>query len=226
MNVGCSREKIIFGSNNHPMARIVQTNSPELFARVWNKKSCPKVFLPSQRSAVRNNNSAMERNEWRDLDSNPSEMQRRRSRSRSRSRESDKREYRKSLSRCIHDHSEVYDEDFSDHRLSNNRDYIKRNRRRMSPAEIDRDISVIEHYSCSSGSDAKSLEDRGKKSRRKRSYPNRNKRREFFDYSRKPRYHWDSELEDWEDALTEDKTLLTQAAIGLCLCFGLTFCLS
>jgi hypothetical protein len=238
---------LILGRNNHPMARIVQTNSPEIFTRVWNKKSCPKVFLPAQGPAVRTNNIATERNDWIDLDSNPSKIQRRRSRSssRSRSRESDNREYRKSRSRCIDDCSGVrksgqrisrsiksnkyerrnppsnYIEDFSDNRLSTNRDYVKRNRRKMSPAIMNQNKLVMDSYS--SDSDAKPFDEWEEKSMLKRSHPKRNKRRDFFDHSNKPQYFWDSSgFEDWEDTLT----LLTQAAIGLCLCFGLTFCLS
>jgi hypothetical protein len=97
----------------------------------------------------------------------------------------------------------------------------------MPRAIINKNKSVMENYSYSSDSDAKAFDEWEEKSMLKRSHPKRNKRRDFFDHSNRSRHFWDSSgFEDWDDTLTEDKTLLTQAAIGLCLCFGLTFCLS
>ncbi len=211
------------------MPIIINSDSSELFTRIWHKKSCPKVFLPS-----RNKICTRERNGLGDFDCNTSRSGRRRSRS----RESNKYEQRTPPPNFFND--------FSDVRTSYTGDAAKRNSRGRSPPTRDKhhSISIIDNYSCSYDSDASVADEWEdpvvvnrrysakrsnipRKRRRGKSLATRNRSQKSFNDSNPARSYRDSRgWEDWEDALMEDKNLLTQAAIGLCLCLGLTFCLS
>lgn len=211
------------------MPRIINSDSSELFTRIWHKKSCPKVFLPS-----RNKNCTIERNGVRKFDCNTSRSGRRRSRS----RESNKYEQRTPPPNFFND--------FSDIRTNYTGGAARRNSRGRSPPTRDKhhSISMIDNSSYSYDSDASAADEWEdpvrvnrrysaissnvpRKRRRGKSPATRNRSQNSFYDSNPTRSYRDSRRwEEWEDTLMEDKNLLTQAAIGLCLCLGLTFCLS